>query len=114
MKKKDIEHPKLFFDYIFMDNKIELSYYSNKIDKTGKRIAQKKEVDSKKLPVENLLSYLNEIEYNKLLRYILWQEKVLDTYNKKGFTEKYDIIKESLNFMYAFKKQFKKVNSHES
>ena len=50
----------------------------------------------------------------KLLRYILRQEKVLDTYNKKGFTEKYDIIKESLNFMYAFKKQFKKVNSHES
>ena len=39
MKKKEIEHPKLYFNYILKNNEIELSYYSNKIDNTGKRIA---------------------------------------------------------------------------
>ena len=114
MKKKEIDHPKLYFNYILKNDKIELSYYSNKIDHTGKRIAQKEKISTDKLRTNNLLKHLNEIEYNKLLTYILRQEKVLESYRRKGFKEHYSIVKESLNVMYEFKNQFKKVNYYES
>jgi len=54
------------------------------------------------------------MEYKKLLIYILRQEKVLESYRRKGFKEHYSIVKESLNIMYEFKNQFKKVNNYES
>ena len=114
MKKKEIEHPKLYFNYILKNNEIELSYYSNKIDNSGKRIAQKENLSTDKLRTKNLLKHLNEIEYKKLLIYILRQEKVLESYGRKGFKEHYSIVKESLNVMYEFKNQFKKVNNYES
>ena len=114
MKKKEIEHPKLYFNYILKNNEIELSYYSNKIDNSGKRIAQKENLSTDKLRTKNLLKHLNEIEYKKLLLYILRQEKVLESYQRKGFKEHYSIVKESLNVMYEFKNQFKKVNNYES
>ena len=114
MKKKEIEHPKLYFDYILKNNEIELSFYSNKINYNGKRIVQKEKIGTDKLPTNDLLKHLNEIEYNKLLTYILRQEKVLESYRRKGFKEHYSIVKESLNVMYEFKNQFKKVNNYES
>lgn len=114
MKKNEIEHPKLYFNYILKNNEIELSFYSNKIDNTGKRIAQKEKISKDKLLTRYPLKHLNEIEYNKLLIYILRQEKVLESYRRKGFKEHYNIVKESLNVMYEFKNQFKKVNNYES
>ena len=114
MKKKEIKHPKLYFNYFLKNNEIELSFYSNLIDNTGMRIAQKEKIGIDKLPANNLLKYLNEIEYDKLLIYILRQEKVLKSYCRKGFNEQYNIVKESLNVMYEFKNQFKKVNNYES
>ena len=114
MKKKEIEHPKLYFNYTLKNNEVELSYYSNKIDHNGKRIAQKEKKSTDQLPTNNLLKHLNEIEYDKLLKYILRQEKVLESYQRKGFKEHYSIVKESLNVMYEFKNQFKKVNNYES
>jgi len=86
----------------------------NKIDNSGKRIAQKENLSTDKLRTKNLLKHLNETEYNKLLIYILRQEKVLESYGRKGFKEHYSIVKESLNVMYEFKNQFKKVNNYES
>ena len=114
MKKKEIDHPKLYFDYILKNNEIELSFYSNKINYNGKRIVQKEKIGTDKLPTNDLLKHLNEIEYNKLLIYILRQEKVLESYRRKGFKEHYNIVKESLNVMHEFKNQFKKVNNYES
>ena len=114
MKKKEIEHPKLYFDYILKNNEIELSFYSNKINYNGKRIVQKEKIGTDKLPTNDLLKHLNEIEYDKLLMYILRQEKILESYCRKGFNEQYNIVKESLNVMYEFKNQFKKVNNYES
>ena len=70
MKKKEIEHPKLYFDYILKNNEIELSFYSNKINYNGKRIVQKEKIGTDKLPTNDLLKHLNEIEYDKLLKYI--------------------------------------------
>ncbi len=67
-----------------------------------------------KLRKNNLIKHLNEIEYDKLLIYILRQEKVLESYFRKGFKEHYNIVKESLNVMYEFKNQFQKVNNYES
>ena len=52
--------------------------------------------------------------FHKLLKYILRQEKVLESYRRKGFKEHYNIVKESLNVMHEFKNQFKKVNNYES
>jgi len=89
MKKQEIEHPKLYFNYILKNNEIELSYYSNKIDNSGKRIAQKENLSIDKLRTKNLLKHLNEIEYKKLLIYILRQEKVNRIQNDIAETEIY-------------------------
>ena len=107
MKKKEIEHPKLYFDYILKNNEIELSFYSNKINYNGKRIVQKEKIVTDKLPTNDLLKHLNEIEYNKLLIYILRQEKVLESYRRKGFKEHYNIVKEKLIQYYWKKKHLK-------
>ncbi len=62
MKKKEIEHPKLYFDYTLKNNEIELSFYSNKINYNGKRIVQKEKIVTDKLPTNDLLKNLNEME----------------------------------------------------
>tara|TARA_Y100001936_G_C16032837_1_gene646672 strand:- start:1241 stop:1585 length:345 start_codon:yes stop_codon:yes gene_type:complete len=114
MKKKEIEHPKLYFDYLDSNNKVKLLFYSNKIDNNGNRISENKEIEKSKLPSDDILQYLNKIEYDKLLRYILRQEKVMDVYHSKGFTEQYNIVKESLKLMYEFKNHFETIYSNES
>lgn len=114
MKKKEIEHPKLYYDYLESKNKIKLLFYSNQIDDNGKRILENKEIEKSKLPSNNILQHLNKIEYDKLLRYILRQEKVMDVYHNKGFFEQYNIVKESLKLMYEFKNHFETIYSNES
>ena len=107
MKKKDIQHPKLYFDFKHTNNGIELFYYANQLDMNGKRIIQ----SSLKLHLNSFsqeeLYMLNQKQYSKLLIYISRQEKVMNSYLNKGLNNQYEIVKESLTLMYNFKNDFK-------
>ena len=64
--------------------------------------------------VNETLFKLNKNEFSKLNIYIKRQEKVLNIYRKKNFSDKTEIINESLllmkNFELMFKEWFKKNN----
>ena len=114
MKKKDITHPKLYCDFKYANKGIELFYYSNKLDHLGNRIMESF-IDSKIKSFSNKeLNQLNKSEYNKLLSYILRQERVMQIYLNKGFNNQYKIVQDSLVLMYKFKNDFESVVKHES
>ena len=114
MKKKDITHPKLYCDFKIKPQGLELFYYSNQLDQKGNRIMDSF-VDSKINSFSDSdLNQLNKKEYNKLLSYILRQERVMQTYLKKGFHSHYEIVKSSLALMYKFKNHFESVVKDES
>ena len=69
MKKKDITHPKLYFDYKIINNGVELLYYSNNLDSSGRRLVNTITLDSYSFSKEKILE-LNKNEYKKLLIYI--------------------------------------------
>ena len=109
MKTKDITHPKLYIDFKYTDSGIEFFYYSNQLHVSGKRIIESSlnaHLDSFS---KKKLNQLNEDEYKKLLMYILRQEKVMNTYLKKGLNDKYQIVKNSLSLMYDFKYEFENI-----
>ena len=83
MKKKDITHPKLYFNYKNNFKNIELYFYSNQLNSQGERIVQKDIISSNSFVESNLLK-LNKNEFNKLNTYIKRQEKALDIYKKKN------------------------------
>ena len=105
MKKKDITHPKLYFDYKIINGGVELLYYSNNLGSSGKRLVNLVILDSHSFSKENILE-LNKNEYKKLLIYISRQEKIMSNYFKKNLYEQYNIVKDSLSLMYNFKKEF--------
>ncbi len=114
MKKKDITHPKLYCDFKNTSKGIKLFYYSNKLDHSGNRIMESL-IDSKIKSFSNKeLNQLNISEYNKLLSYILRQERVMQIYLNKGFNNQHKIVKESLVLMYNFKNDFESAVKHES
>ena len=105
MKKQNLKHPKLYFNYKIKNSQVELYYYSNQLDPKGKRLQGS---DFFNLPSfsEKEFIELNKKEYKNLLIYISRQKKVLNNYLKKGLKEQYDIVQESLYLMYDFKKAF--------
>ena len=105
MKKKDITHPKLYFDYKIINGGVKLLYYSNNLGSSGKRLVNLVILDSHSFSKENILE-LNKNEYKKLLIYISRQEKIMSNYFKKNLYEQYNIVKDSLSLMYDFKKEF--------
>ena len=106
MKKKDIEHPKLYFDFNCTDEGLILFYYSNQLNENGERVKQRF-LDSDISSFSNQkLQGLNKKEYEKLLIYILTQEKMVETYLKKGMDTQHKIVKRSLELMYNFKHEF--------
>ena len=113
MKKQDISHPKLYFNYKNNFNNTELYFYSNKLNSEGKRLVQKDIIENSSFVNETLFK-LNKNEFSKLNIYIKRQEKVLNIYRKKNFSDKTEIINESLllmkNFESMFKEWFKKNN----
>ena len=106
MKKKDIKHPKLYFDFNCTDDGIELLYYSNHLSVDGKRVIQHSLDSNLNSFSKKEIQTLNQDEYNKLLIYILRQEKILKTYLKKGMNRQHEIVKDSLDLMYKFKTEF--------
>ena len=114
MKKKDIHHPKLYYDFKITNKGIELFYYSNKLDHVGNRLIESLiDTQATSFSIRDLYK-LNKAEYNKLLAYILRQEHVMQIYFKKGFKNQYQIVKDSLTLMYKFKNEFEKLINNES
>jgi len=103
---KEITHPKLYYDFQILDNKIKLFYYGNQFADTGKRLAQSLTIKSIFFSQKEL-TQLNKTEYEGLKIYIIRQEKVKKTYNKKMMFDKEDIVKNSLLLMYDFKTEFR-------
>ena len=113
MKKQDITHPKLYFNYKNNFKNTELYFYSNQLNSDGKRLVQKDIISSSSF-VDNNLFKLNKNEFEKLNIYIKRQEKALINYKRKNLNDKTEIINESLslmkNFEVMFKEWFKKYN----
>ena len=104
MKKLKIFHPKLYFKYEINNNKIQLFYYSNKFNDLGERLVES--IFLKKTFSNEQIKVMNEEEYHNLLIYIKRQKKVMETYLKKGFSDQYLIVKDSIKVMDSFKEQF--------
>ena len=113
MKKQDITHPKLYFNYKNNFKNTELYFYSNQLNSDGKRLVQKDIISSSSF-VDNNLFKLNKNEFDKLNIYIKRQEKALIIYKRKNLNDQTEIINESLslmkNFEIMFKEWFKKYN----
>ena len=106
MKKKDITHPKLYFDFKNTNQGVKFFYYSNKIDESGKRLKESKLNTDITSFSHKELNKLNKAEYKRLLIYIERQERAMQIYLNKNFNEQHDILKKSLSLMYAFKNEF--------
>ena len=104
MKKSNIFHPKLYFKYEINNHKVQLFYYSNKLNHLGERLVES--IFFKKTFSNNQIKTMNKEEYHNLLIYIKRQEKVMETYLKKGFNDQYLIVKDSIKLMNSFKEQF--------
>ena len=113
MKKQDITHPKLYFNYKNNFKNTELYFYSNQLNSDGKRLVQKDIISSSSF-VDNNLFKLNKNEFDKLNIYIKRQEKALIIYKRKNLNDQTEIINESLslmkNFEVMFKEWFKRYN----
>ena len=107
MKKKDIVHPKLYFKYDIVDHEIQLSYYSNQLDDSGDRLVKIIFLNQDSFSYMEMYK-LNEREYHNLNLYIERQERIMSTYLKKGFKDQFNIVKTSVNLMYAFRDEFDK------
>jgi len=105
MKKSNIFHPKLYFKYEINNNKVQLFYYSNKLNHLGDRLIESVFFKTKSFS-SNQMNAMNKEEYHNLLIYIKRQEKVLEAYLKKGFNNQYLIVKDSIKLMNSFKEQF--------
>ena len=105
MIKKQIKHPKLYFDYKIIESQVQLHYYSNLLDSNGKRLSKFDILKASFFSDKEMMD-LNKKEYNNLILYIKLQEKVMNSYYNRGLFSKYKIIKESLSLMYNFKKEF--------
>tara|TARA_B100000700_G_scaffold262066_1_gene298359 strand:+ start:54 stop:404 length:351 start_codon:yes stop_codon:yes gene_type:complete len=106
MKKKDIIHPKLYFDFKNTNQGVKFFYYSNKIDESGKRLKESKLNTDITSFSHKELNKLNKVEYKRLLIYIERQERAMQIYLNKNFNEQYEILNKSLSLMYAFKNEF--------
>tara|TARA_B100000579_G_C22553950_1_gene721121 strand:- start:68 stop:424 length:357 start_codon:yes stop_codon:yes gene_type:complete len=107
MKKKDILHPKLYFKYDVVDQQTQLSYYSNQLDSVGSRLVKVVLLNQNSFSSIEMYK-LNEKEYHNLNLYIERQERIMDTYLKKGFKDQFNIVETSVNLMYTFRKEFDK------
>ena len=105
MKKLNIFHPKLYFKYEFDNHHVKLFYYSNHLNSNGERLVNQISLNVDSFSNDQI-NIMNKREYHNLLLYIKRQEKVMETYSKKGFNDQYLIVKESIRLMHSFKKQF--------
>ena len=108
MKKYNPIHAKLYIDVIFNNNVMQCLYKQNQFDINGKRIIQKEDLsdDFEFSQKDKYLVEKNIYEMQILNNYIKIQKKVLEKHQKSGNYDAYNIIKNSLNTVCEFKKDF--------
>ena len=116
MKKKQTIHPKLYVDIDYSSDKMNLSFVNNTFDGNGSRLINNELISLVKdiTCSRDYLRYLNKIEYDKLIKYIEIQKKVLEKYQKSGNYDSSKIVKSSIILMEEFKANFEKWFKNES
>jgi hydroxymethylpyrimidine/phosphomethylpyrimidine kinase len=107
VRKKPI-HPRLYTNISGDGKNIKLSFKGNVFDQEGSRLVNHEFIES----VEEIFSnkfYLyakNKLEYEKLIKYIKIQKKVLENHQKYGNYDSSRIVKSSIVVMEDFKDSF--------
>ena len=93
MKKKDITHPKLYFDFKNTNQGVNLFFYSNKIDESGKRLKESKLNTDITSFSHQELNKLNKVEYKKE-SYAKVKKHIDETYaeNNNNYSSAMDIL----------------------
>ena len=108
MKKKKPIHAKLFVNAFLNDGFIEHFYKQNTFDNKGGRIILKEVVsyDFEMFYKKQYLYNKNTKELQILKNYIKTQKKVLQKHQKARNYDAYNIVKNSLELIFDFKKDF--------
>ena len=108
VRKKNPIHPRLYTDISGSGENIKLSFKSNAFDQNGARLVKHEIVESVEEIISNKL-YLyakNKLEYEKLIKYIKIQKKVLEKHQKYGNYDSSRIVESSISVMEDFKDSF--------
>ena len=108
MKKRIPIHAKLYIDVISNNNVIQYLYKQNQFDISGNRIVQRKTI-SDDFDCSQKHKYLVKKNINEmqiLNNYIKTQKMALDKHQKAGNYDACNIIKNSLDMVCEFKKDF--------
>ena len=108
MKKKTPTHAKLFIDVSFNTNLIKHFYKQNAFDNKGERVVLEEIVDSnfKSFDKTQYLYEKNKEELKILNNYIKTQKRVLEKHQKARNYDACNIVKNSLDVIFDFKKDF--------
>ena len=100
----------------YSGDKMNLSFVNNTFDGNGSRLINNELISLVKdiTSSRDYLRYLNKIEYDKLIKYIEIQKKVLEKYQKSGNYDSSKIVKSSIILMEEFKANFDKWFKNES
>ena len=110
MKKKNIKHPKFYSKIIETRTKyIIVEYIDNEFDKNLNRKIKRKrfEIDKSLIILSEFLNKLNQVELEKLDRFIEVQNKAMNYHKKKNNIDSHKTIKGSIKLMNDFKGNFK-------
>ena len=108
MKRKRINHPKLYLEIIFNDSKSFITFVSNRFDEKGNRVIENESIEND-IFSEDTTSYLireNTKQLEILIKFLRIQKIVLDKYKKVGNYDTVKVVENSIETMNEFKKEF--------
>jgi len=109
MKKKKSTHPKLYFDVIYKEKNVLLTFISNKFDVYGKRLLEEEVLENNiNINKNKYLVNINTVQFNLLKKYIEIQKRVLVKHQKDGNYDSVRIMNYSLKTMKQFQQVFEK------
>lgn len=116
MKKRQTIHPRLYVNIDYRGDNMNLSFINNTFDGNGSRLLNNELIGlvGNISSSRDYLCSLNELEYDKLIKYIKIQKKVLEKYQKSGNYDSSKIVKSSILLMEEFKISFEKWFKNES
>ena len=108
MKHKDTKHPKLYLKILnYSISNIKVEYVDNEFSFDGKRKIKEQTINNDfSIDESKNLNKLNELELNKLNKYIKVQNKILEYHKRKQNFDSYSVVKDSVKLMLQFKKEY--------
>lgn len=108
MKHKDTKHPKLYLKILnYSINDIKVQYVDNEFSLDGKRKIKEQTINNDfSIDESKILNKLNQLELNKLNKYIKVQNKILEYHKRKQNFDSYSVVKDSVKLMLQFKKEY--------